>query len=165
SGRSRSRGRDSSSSSSAVPRDAWPRTCQPRRDTRWPRPRPPRQPRTTPRARSNATSRPGNHRLRADQPALTHLPGLVVPTGMFARLSMMVGLLATLAQAQDVSIDTSMRDQTIDGFGTCTAGDVGQQAWFQQLFFDELRATILRIDITPAFVSPYSDHVYNSPWY
>src|SRR4029078_11132953 len=71
------------------------------------------------------------------------------------------------AAHEPTSIDTSRagRRQTIEGFGTCLSGDVGSEGWFQQLYFDDLRASILRIDITPHFVAPYSDHVYNSPWF
>ncbi len=77
------------------------------------------------------------------------------------------GLLAAGARAQTVTIDTSAagRHQVIDGFGTCLSGSDGQQPWFQHLYFDYLRATMLRMDITPQFKSPYSDHHYNSPWY
>jgi O-glycosyl hydrolase len=58
------------------------------------------------------------------------------------------------------------REQRIDGFGTCTyAGDAPEQAWFQDLYFGELRASILRVDLTPRYQSPYSDWTYNSPWF
>ena len=53
----------------------------------------------------------------------------------------------------------------MDGFGTCISGTEGEQAWWQNLFFDDLRASILRMDLTPAFKSPYSDFTYNSPWF
>ena len=70
-------------------------------------------------------------------------------------------------RGQNISIDTSAgaRGQTIDGFGTCLSGSEGQQAWWQELYFDDLESSILRVDLTPAFKSPYSDFVYNSPWY
>ena len=66
-----------------------------------------------------------------------------------------------------VSLDTSAagRQQTIDGFGTCLSGTEGQQAWWQSLYFDDLRCTLLRVDLTPQFVSSYSDFTYNSPWF
>ncbi len=74
---------------------------------------------------------------------------------------------AAPARAQSVSIDTgaSARGQIIDGFGTCLSGDVGTQDWFKTLYFDDLRASMLRVDLTPSFKAPYSDHHYNSPWY
>lgn len=76
-------------------------------------------------------------------------------------------VLSAGAHAQTVVIDTSPggRQQVIDGFGTCLSGASGSSAWFQQLFYDELAASILRVDLTPPFVSPYSDLHYNSPWY
>jgi hypothetical protein len=66
-----------------------------------------------------------------------------------------------------VSIDTSPagQQQVIDGFGACLYGTQAEQAWWQELFFDDLQASILRIDLTPGFASPYSDDYYNSPWY
>src|SRR5579864_8911983 len=70
-------------------------------------------------------------------------------------------------QAQVVTIDTSPagRRQVMDGFGTCLSGNEGQQSWWQQLYFDDLRASMLRIDMTPSFRAPYSDYTYNSPWF
>jgi len=67
--------------------------------------------------------------------------------------------------AQVVSIDTSAagRQQVIDGFGTCLSGSEATNAWWQQLYFDDLGATMLRVDLTPNFRSPYSDNAYNSP--
>lgn len=75
------------------------------------------------------------------------------------------GLSSSLGQT--VTIDTSPagRHQRIDGFGTCLAGTEGEQAWWQQLYFDDLRASILRMDLTPVFHPPYSDFTYNSPWF
>jgi len=69
--------------------------------------------------------------------------------------------------AQTVTIDTSPegRRQMMDGFGTCIAGTEGEQTWWQQLYFEDLRASILRMDLTPVFKSPYSDFTYNSPWF
>ncbi len=82
-------------------------------------------------------------------------------------LPCLVLLVAAVSQAQSVSIDTGAggRAQTIDGFGTCLAGDDGSQDWFKALYFDDLRASMLRMDITPPFKSPYSDFHYNAPWY
>src|SRR5215467_6007556 len=69
--------------------------------------------------------------------------------------------------AQTITIDAapSARHQTIDGFGTCLSGNEGQQTWWRSLFFDDLQASMLRVDLTPVFKSPYSDFTYNSPWY
>ncbi len=69
--------------------------------------------------------------------------------------------------AQTVAIDTtpSGRRQIIDGFGT-HQGDAARNAtWWQQLYYDDLGASIYRVDLTPQFVSPYSDFSYVSPWF
>ena len=71
------------------------------------------------------------------------------------------------AQQATITIDTSPagRQQTIDGFGACLSGSEGQQGWWQSLYFDDLRCSLLRVDLTPQFVSPYADFTYNSPWF
>ncbi len=68
--------------------------------------------------------------------------------------------------SQTVTLDTTEKGlrQTIDGFGTCI-NDKGAQDWYQKLFFDELRCSIVRVYITPRFKSPWSDHTFNSPWF
>ena len=53
----------------------------------------------------------------------------------------------------------------MDGFGTCIAGNEGEQSWWQNLYFNDLQASMLRMDLTPTFKSPYSDFTYNSPWF
>jgi len=70
-------------------------------------------------------------------------------------------------QAQTVTIDatTNGRRQVIDGFGTCLAYTQGEQTWFQNLYYDDAKFSILRMDLVPRFVSPYSDFSYNSPWF
>ena len=75
---------------------------------------------------------------------------------------------SALAQTTaSISVDTSSagRQQTIDGFGTCLAGAEAQQTWWQNLYYDDLRCSILRLDLTPQFTAPYSDFTYNSPWF
>jgi len=64
-----------------------------------------------------------------------------------------------------VTIDSNVIYQTIDGFGTCLFGTEAEQNWWQQLYYDDMRASILRVDLTPRFVSPYGDFTYNSPWF
>jgi len=70
-------------------------------------------------------------------------------------------------RGQTVTIDTSPngRRQTIDGFGTCLSGVEAETPWWQSLYFDDLQCTMLRVDLTPVFKSPYSDYTYNSPWF
>ena len=69
--------------------------------------------------------------------------------------------------AQTVTIDATStgRRQVIDGFGTCLAGSNGETAWMQNLYYDDAMCSILRMDLVPKFVSPYSDNTYNSPWF
>lgn len=89
-------------------------------------------------------------------------------TACVALLAGLAILLAGLKSgAQTVTIDggPSSRHQLIDGFGTCLSGNEGQQSWWRSLYFDDLQSSMLRVDLTPTFKSPYSDFTYNSPWY
>src|SRR3712207_4542201 len=69
--------------------------------------------------------------------------------------------------AQSVTIDASAsgRQQVIDGFGTCLAGTDGEQPFFKNLYYDDAGCSILRMDLVPRFISPFSDNTYNSPWF
>ncbi|MDX2109795.1 MAG: DUF1573 domain-containing protein [Verrucomicrobiota bacterium] len=83
-------------------------------------------------------------------------------------LAAMVAFLAHLPmQGQSITIDTSLagRQQVIDGFGTCLSSTEAQQAWWQQLYFDDVGCSILRMDLVPRYKAPYSDRTYNSPWF
>lgn len=86
-----------------------------------------------------------------------------LPTTPFVAGALLLG--SSLAAAQTVTVDPSAREQTIDGFGTCLSGTEGEEGWFQELYYDDLGASILRVDLTPAFKAPYSDYTYNSPWF
>lgn len=68
-------------------------------------------------------------------------------------------------QAQIVTIDTSPSGlrQVIDGFGAHQGSPDRDQTWWQELYYDDLGASIYRVDLTPRFISPYSDNRYNSP--
>jgi MYXO-CTERM domain-containing protein len=74
-------------------------------------------------------------------------------------------LVACPAAAQSVAIDTTQRYQSIDGFGTCLSGSEASTSWWQNLFFDDLEASIVRVDITPTFTSTYRNVSYCSPWF
>jgi O-glycosyl hydrolase len=70
--------------------------------------------------------------------------------------------------AQTITIDTSPagQHQVIDGFGTCLSGsEASQTTWWTNLYYGDLQASMLRMDLTPVFNSPYSDNAYNSPNY
>ena len=64
-----------------------------------------------------------------------------------------------------VVVDARTRHQSIDGFGTTGPSRGGELDWLRALYYDDLGASMLRIDLTPAFKSPYADHAYNSPWF
>lgn len=70
-------------------------------------------------------------------------------------------------RSQTITIDASQagRQQIIDGFGTCLSGTSGEQTWMQNLYFNDAGCSIVRMDLVPRFVSPYSDNSYNSPWF
>jgi O-glycosyl hydrolase len=70
-----------------------------------------------------------------------------------------------VAAAQTLTFNPAARKQTIDGFGTCTWDTVPDQSWYAPLYYNDLGASILRVDLTPRFKSPYSDWTYNSPWF
>jgi O-glycosyl hydrolase len=72
--------------------------------------------------------------------------------------------LAWPAAAQTVTVDSSVRYQTIDGFGTFASAESGQ-AWWQSLFLDDLGASIMRMDLTPPFVGAPAAQDYCSPWF
>lgn len=94
---------------------------------------------------------------------------LVLGLTPFVRLLLGVMLASSLqpSSGQTVTIDTSPagRHQVMDGFGTCIAGTEGEQGWWQNLYFNDLQASMLRMDLTPTFKPPYSDFTYNSPWF
>jgi hypothetical protein len=74
---------------------------------------------------------------------------------------------ALSSRAQTVTIDTTStgRRQIIDGFGTCISGSEGLSNWWQNLYFDDLRCSVLRMDLTPPFKAPFTgaNGVYNAP--
>jgi len=77
-----------------------------------------------------------------------------------------LGFGAQAIRAATVTIDDSpaAQRQVIDGFGTCVNAN-GDKEWYQKAYYDDLGCSIMRMDITPPFKSPYSDNVYNSPWF
>ncbi len=93
-------------------------------------------------------------------------------TGPMRRILGTLGLLLALprfgsAELVTVTLDASPagRRQVIDGFGTCHGGDLGKDESFQKLYFDDLGCSIVRMDLTPRFVAPYSNDKYVSPWF
>jgi O-glycosyl hydrolase len=76
-----------------------------------------------------------------------------------------LGACARRPQRPTIHLDLTQVHQTIEGFGTCLYREVAREPWFQSLYLDDLRASMLRIDLTPRFRSPYADFAYNSPWF
>jgi O-glycosyl hydrolase len=72
-------------------------------------------------------------------------------------------LSASASPTVSVRVLPSQPGQVIDGFGTCLYGSDADRDWFRALFFDDLRCSIVRIDLTPHFRTPFSDDGYNSP--
>jgi O-glycosyl hydrolase len=96
----------------------------------------------------------------------------MIPSSIILPRTFLVALfafwfVAVSSPGQTITIDASAsaRHQTIDGFGTCLSGNEGQQTWWRNLYFDDLQCSMLRVDLTPVFRSPYSDFTYNSPWF
>lgn len=75
------------------------------------------------------------------------------------------GVHSSVAATLTTFTDAPNLHQRIDGFGTCLSGDVSEQAWFQDLYFNDARLSIERMDLVPVFKSPTSDFTYNSPWF
>ena len=83
---------------------------------------------------------------------------------LFAILFFPVGLLT--AATITINDSPSGQKQVIDGFGTCIDNsDFAKTDWFQKTYYDDLGCSIMRMDLTPPFISPYSDHSYDSPWF
>ncbi len=68
-------------------------------------------------------------------------------------------------QAQTVHVSIDDKQQIIDGFGAHQGNNDVNQAWWKQLFFDDIQASIYRVDLTPQLVSPYADLQVYSPWF
>jgi hypothetical protein len=55
--------------------------------------------------------------------------------------------------------------RTIDGFGTTAPAKQSGERWLQELYYGDLGASLLRVDLTPRFRTPVADYAYNSPWF
>jgi len=68
-------------------------------------------------------------------------------------------------QAHPDAASAFVRVRTIDGFGTTAPAKQSGDKWVHELYYGDLGASLLRLDLTPRFRSPVSDHAYNSPWF
>jgi O-glycosyl hydrolase len=78
--------------------------------------------------------------------------------------ALVLGVPRSFAATVTIDDSASAEKQTIDGFGTCINAN-GDKDWYQKAYYDNLGCSIMRMDITPPFKSPYSDNSYNSPWF
>ncbi len=83
----------------------------------------------------------------------------------FPALFLFLCCISLSAQTDTIKVNLSERHQIIDGFGAHQGNALVNQAWWQQLFFEDLGASIFRVDLTPRLVAPYSDLNYYSPWF
>ena len=75
-------------------------------------------------------------------------------------------LIQSLIIAQStININLNSKFQTIDGFGCHQGNDEVNDSRWQKLYYDDLAASIYRVDLTPKLRSPYSDLSYFSPWF
>lgn len=69
------------------------------------------------------------------------------------------------SQVNTIVIDPTQKHQIIDGFGSHQGNEMVNQSWFLDLFYNDIEASIYRVDLTPRLKSPYSDLSYFSPWF
>ncbi|MET0341945.1 MAG: hypothetical protein ABW252_13150 [Polyangiales bacterium] len=75
------------------------------------------------------------------------------------------GLLGCRERTLNATIEARVHHQIIDGFGTMAPHELGGDAKVAALLYEALGASILRVDLTPAFPTPAADFAYNSPWF
>ena len=66
-----------------------------------------------------------------------------------------------------MTVDTTARFQTVDGFGTCLGETEPANDWWQQLYFTDMQYSIMRMDLTPNFMPDggVTTDSFCSPWY
>ena len=64
-----------------------------------------------------------------------------------------------------IRVEPNTKHQIIDGFGAHQSDASINQQWFLDLFYQDIEASIYRVDLTPKLRAPYSDLSYNSPWF
>ncbi|PHN08636.1 T9SS type A sorting domain-containing protein [Flavilitoribacter nigricans] len=73
--------------------------------------------------------------------------------------------IAYLQAQSTITVSLDDQQQIIDGFGAHQGDDAVNQSWWLDLYYDDLGASIYRVDLTPQLVSPYSDIRVYSPWF
>lgn len=69
------------------------------------------------------------------------------------------------AQVAQFQVKLHDKKQIIDGFGAHQGNDDSNKKWWLDLYYDDLGASIYRVDLTPIIKTPYSDLNYYSPWF
>ncbi|MFN0014500.1 MAG: T9SS type A sorting domain-containing protein [Saprospiraceae bacterium] len=82
-----------------------------------------------------------------------------------ALLLLSLGCAGLLAQNGNISVLLQDKQQIIDGFGAHQGDGDRNQAWWKQLYFNDLGCSIYRVDLTPQLAAPYSNLRYHSPWF
>lgn len=83
----------------------------------------------------------------------------------FATVLLLSSFMLTAQNQNTIEIVANEQQQIIDGFGAHQGNNVVNQQWWIDLFFEDMQASIYRVDLTPKLVSPYSDLSYVSPWF
>jgi glucuronoarabinoxylan endo-1,4-beta-xylanase len=81
-------------------------------------------------------------------------PNMKLPRACDVLLVALICLSASRAEGADVKVDSTVRYQTMDGFGTCTyiysdAMEAYQKQDFQDLYMGDLGASLMRMEISP----------------
>jgi len=69
------------------------------------------------------------------------------------------------AQTANIQVLATDRQQVMDGFGSHQGDAAVNQPWWQQLYYNDLGASIYRVDLTPKLKAPHSNLSYYSPWF
>lgn len=69
------------------------------------------------------------------------------------------------AQGAVAVSDAPSCPRVIDGFGTTAPPKLQDREWVRALYYADLRASVLRVDMTPRFRAPVSARLYHSPWF
>jgi O-glycosyl hydrolase len=83
-------------------------------------------------------------------------------------LHMLLAHTQVQAQGQPPLVRVSVASdcgQVIDGFGTTAPPKLSGERWLEELYYGDLGASLLRVDLTPRFRPEVAAAAYNSPWF
>lgn len=84
---------------------------------------------------------------------------------LYTFLFALIFSIGSIIAQNTITVYLENQQQIIDGFGAHQGNNDVNQSWWQELFFDDLGASIYRVDLTPKLVSPYADLNVYSPWF